>query len=880
MITLRQIANIALAALLVPGLVRPADPATAQPAANPLRLSQVYGGGGNAGADYTHDFIELFNAGDAAIELEGWSVQYAAATGSTWQATALSGSIDPGGYYLIQQAAGGGGTLPLPAPDAAGNIAMAATAGKVALVASTTTLAGACPDDPNLIDFAGYGSTANCFEGSGPTPGPSNTTAALRDNGGCSDTDDNAADFSSGAPTPRNTASPTHSCAPTPGPHVVGTSPADGEAGVGLEAEIDITFSEAVTTSQPWYALECPAGAPIPSAWSGAGATRTIIPSELLPMGTACTMTIWGEQVWNGDAEPMAEDYIFAFTTTACALEPYARINAIQGGGLEAALPGFQTTEGIVTAVFQGSGSLGGFFMQSLPQDEDNDPATSEGIFVHAPSATITSGDHLRLSGTVSDFRSAPTSYGGMYDTTQFSNLTHLEVCDSGLSVTPTPLALPDDTDISGGTYLERFEGMLVSLSQTLTVQQNFFQGRFGQLTLGADGRIFQRHNFSFTPDDPLLFSRMLILDDGLNLQNPAPIPYYPLDGAVRAGDTLSDVAGVIDQGRINSARTDVPDFTPSFPYVYYRLHPTETPEFEQANSRDGTPPAVGGRLLVASFNVLNFFTTLNQPPYPPGSPYDELNAPRGANNALEYERQLSKLLAALGALQADVYGLIEIEAWDGAAAPETLAAALNDHLGNPGLYAALADGIPDPPERDYIQQALIYNTVRVSAVGEALFSSDPIFDRPPLAQRFIENESGEELIVVVNHFKSKGSCPADPLDPNAEQGDGQGCWNLKRLQQAQALLAFIEDVLLMVDGEILVIGDLNAYGAEAPITVFIDGGLSNLVAAHIPAEVRYSYVFDGAAGYLDHALSTARLALQISGAAYWQINADEWGGN
>jgi uncharacterized protein len=488
----------------------------------------------------------------------------------------------------------------------------------------------------------------------------------------------------------------------------------------------------------------------------------------------------------------------------------------------------------------------------------------------------VSTDDHLRLSGTVSDFRSAPTSYGGMYDTTQFSNLTHLEVCDSGLSVTPTPLALPDDADISGGAYLERFEAMLVTLPQTLTVQQNFFQGRFGQLTLGAGGRIFQRHNFNFTLDDPLLFSRMLILDDGLNLQNPSPIPYYPLDGAIRAGDTLNGLTGIIDQGRINSARTDAPDFSASFPYVYYRLHPTDAPQFETENPRSETPPALDGRLTVASFNVLNFFTTLNQTPYPPGSLYDELNQPRGAHNALEYERQLSKLLAALGVLQADVFGLIEIEAWDDAAAPEMLAAALNDFLGNPGLYVALADGIPDPPERDYIQQALLYNTGTVTPLGAALFSSDPIFDRPPLAQRFIENESGEELIVIVNHFKSKGSCPADPEDPNADQGDGQGCWNLKRIQQAQALLAFIEAVLLPLDEDILVIGDLNAYGAEAPITVLIDGGLSNLVAAHIPAEVRYSYIFDGAAGYLDHALSTARLAMQVSGATYWGINADE----
>jgi len=178
-----------------------------------LVISQVYGGGGNSGAVYTHDFIELFNRGQEAVDLSGWSVQYASAAGSSWQVTALAGSVGPGRYYLIRQAPGGGGSQALPAPDASGNIIMSATAGKVALVRQTTPLVGACPPGGVIVDLLGYGSTANCSEGNPRAPMPSNNvTAALRKEGGCADTDDNAADFETGPPSPRNGDTPARPC--------------------------------------------------------------------------------------------------------------------------------------------------------------------------------------------------------------------------------------------------------------------------------------------------------------------------------------------------------------------------------------------------------------------------------------------------------------------------------------------------------------------------------------------------------------------------------------------------------------------------------------------------------------------------------------------
>ncbi|WP_394696377.1 lamin tail domain-containing protein [Pseudoxanthomonas japonensis] len=169
-------------------------------------ISQVYGGGGNSGATLKSDFIELRNNGPTAVDLTGWSVQYTSAAGTTWSGrTPLTGSIPAGGFYLVQQAQGTGGTVDLPAPDAVGTIAMSGTAGKVALSRSTTALTGACPTaDANVVDFVGFGSTATCFEGSAPTGTLSNTTAALRGGDGSIDTDNNGADFAVGAPNPRN----------------------------------------------------------------------------------------------------------------------------------------------------------------------------------------------------------------------------------------------------------------------------------------------------------------------------------------------------------------------------------------------------------------------------------------------------------------------------------------------------------------------------------------------------------------------------------------------------------------------------------------------------------------------------------------------------
>jgi predicted extracellular nuclease len=264
----RRVARAGVAsALIAAGVVAlPSTPAAA--ISTDVVISEVYGGGGNSGADYTHDFIELYNAGATTVDLSSWSVQYASSSGTSWQRTNLSGSIAPGERYLVREAQGNGGSTPLPAPDATGSIAMSAGNGKVALVTSTTTLSGcapSCPTAPSVKDFVGYGS-ANEYEGSGAAPGLSNTTSATRRG---ADTDDNAADFEETSPSPVSTTEGEEP--PPPPPPVEGLEISDiqGAAHLSPYDGDDVAAVPGVVTARTrngfWMQSESPDGDPATS---------------------------------------------------------------------------------------------------------------------------------------------------------------------------------------------------------------------------------------------------------------------------------------------------------------------------------------------------------------------------------------------------------------------------------------------------------------------------------------------------------------------------------------------------------------------------------------------------------------------------------------
>jgi uncharacterized protein len=224
-------------------------------------VGQVFAGGGNTGAPYANDFVELFNRGSASADLTGWTIQYASAASTSWQATPLAGSIAAGGHYLVQLASTAAVGAALPTPDATGTSNLAVSGGKVALVRDATALscgatAGSCAADALVEDLVGYGSSATDYEGSAPAPAPSATTALARAGGGCTDTDDNAADFAAAAPDPRNTSAPASPCSapPPPSNSVSADASVDVDVQPVLSISLDrpsLSFTGAVPGSTP-----------------------------------------------------------------------------------------------------------------------------------------------------------------------------------------------------------------------------------------------------------------------------------------------------------------------------------------------------------------------------------------------------------------------------------------------------------------------------------------------------------------------------------------------------------------------------------------------------------------------------------------------------
>jgi predicted extracellular nuclease len=653
-----------------------------------------------------------------------------------------------------------------------------------------------------------------------------------------------------------------------PAPFVVGVIPLDGTTRIAIDANLVVDFSEDVVVIGDWYTISCATSGNHSATVTGVPDAYTINPDDDFTYGELCTITLENTLIEDVDSQDpydkMAVDYTWSFTTTPCG-NTHTLISDIQGSGTASPMNDDAVIlEGIVVADMQGSDSLNGYFIQSLAVDEDTDPLTSEGVMIYNNTA-VDLGDIVRVAGTVTEYQNL----------TEIGSVTSTFICSSGNPLpSPVVINLPDTAN---DTFtLEPYEGMLVTIPETLTVQQNYFQARYGQVTLGAGGRIAQMNNVSLGGGSLYEYTRMIILDDANSNQNVNPTSYYGVDDFMRAGDTIvGGITGIIDQGSINN------NSGLAFPYNYYRLQPVTVPAFTRTNPRPTSLPDVSGTLKVVGFNTLNYFTTLDMAPYRTTPPYGGSNTPRGADSAVEFIRQQDKLLSALAAMDADVVGLMELESWDAAAAPQALVTALNTYLAGSATYAVVPDpllghfDIMTDGDSDYIQVGLIYKTDTVSLLGDSLSVDDVIFDRSPFAQVFMENATGERFVVVANHFKSKGSCPTDG-SLNEDQGDGQGCWNARRVLQAEALLDFITDTLVPLDPDVMVIGDLNAYGGEDPIQALVDGGLIDQIASHIPIEDRYSFVFDGAAGYLDHFLSTPAMDAQITGADFYHINADE----
>lgn len=865
-------------------------------------ISQVYGGGGNTGAPYTHDFIELFNRGPSTVSLAGWSVQYASATGTgnfganSGQLTELpSISLAPGQYFLIQEASTAAVGSPLPTPDVvdATPISMSGSAGKVALVNTTASLGcngGSTPCSPaqlaQIIDLIGYGG-ANFYEAAA-APTLSNTTSASRAGNGCTDTDNNATDFTAGAPAPRNTATPLSPCPVTPALSINDVSVSEGNSGT---TSFDFTVSLSPAAGAGGVTFDI-ATADNTATVADNDYVANSLTGQTIPAGSSSyTFSV----LVNGDAAEEVDETFFVDVTNVtgatvtdgqgqgtivnddtnfCA-QTYTPTYQIQGSGASAAITGNVTTQGVVVGDFEGSASASGFYLQDLTGDSD--ATTSDGIFVFTGSSNLVNeGDVVRVTGFARE-RFNQTALNGSNSNSAAVTAANIINCGTG-SVEPTDVAMP----FASATEPERYEGMLVRFPQSLVIAEYFNYDRFGEIVLALplDG---EPRPFTGTAlDEPGAAAnartlanslRRITLDDAQSAQNP-PVLRHPngdpfsLANRFRGGDTVQNAVGVL-----------------GFDFSLYRIFPTGPAGYTAENPRPAEPEPVGGAVRVAAMNTLNFFVTAD---YPTGNPLDNKCGPlnnvecRGwdSDQSQEFTRQRDKLLTALSGLNADILGLNELENTTGVEPLDSIVS------GMPG-YAYINTGTIGT---DAIKVGLIYRPAVVTPVGtfKLLTSAvDPRFidtkSRPSLAQTFEVNATGARVTVVVNHLKSKGSDCIDVGDPDL--GDGQGNCSQTRRAAAEALVDWLAtDPTGSGDSDFIIMGDLNSYALEDAIDEVKAGSddiagtaddFTNLIA-QFQGPYAYSYTFDGQAGYLDHALANASLLSQVTGATEWHINSDE----
>jgi predicted extracellular nuclease len=838
-----------LAVTISDGQARTATTSIALVVTAPLQvvISQVYGGGGNSGATYKNDFIELFNRDSTAIDLSGWSVQYAAAAGTTWQRTNLTGlTLQPGQYYLVQEAQGAGGTVDLPPPDASGTIAMSATGGKVALVTNTTTLTGGCPTV--VLDFVGYDG-ATCFEGSGATATLSNTTAALRKSNGCFDTNDNANDFVVGAPSPRNTASPFNVCGV---PSVSSTVPANSESGVAVDTNISLTFSEPVTVSDGWYTISCSASDGHTASVTGGPTTFAIDPTNDFSPNETCTVTVHAANVTDEDANAMAADYVFSFTTEAAPTP----IHDIQGAGHVSPFNGQNvTTLGTVTAK-----RSNGFWMQD--PNPDADPATSEGVFVFTSSQpTVNVGDAVKVHAVVQEFRP-----GGSTS----ANLTTTELAGSpNITVLSAGNALPAAAIVGTGGRIP--PGQVIEDDATGNVETS---GTFDPANDGLDfwesleGMRIQLNNPVAVGPTNAFGETQVIGDDGANASlrtYRGGILLRPDDGnpeRVVADDLLTSLPSMNVGDHYDGPLVGVLDY--SFGNFFLEvtnsvgaIHDGVTPETTDA--------PVPGQIAAATFNFENLDPTdpqskfdrlagilvdnLKAPDIVSGEEVQDDNGPTD-NGVVGSDATLDQLVSAIQAAGGPHYEyryINPVNDQDGGEPGGNIRQVFLFRTDRGLQFVDRPGGdstTPDAVVGSGAGTQLLFSPGRIDPGNTAWNSS-----RKPLAGEFTFN--GHRLFVIANHFNSKGG--DQPLEGRF-QPPTRGS-EVQRHQQAQIVHDFVASIEAAdSNANVVVDGDLNDFEFSDTVQILENGVLTDLMDT-LPQNQRYSYVFEGNSQTLDHIL-------------------------
>ena len=880
-------------------------------------ISQLYGGAGCGTANcstYKNDYIELFNRGTAAVSLNGLSVQYGSATGtsvtnSTSGVTPLPNvSLQPGQYFLISEsgAASANGVTALPTPDVAGgSINMAAGAGKVFLVNGTTaiTLDGTtgCPTTPaNVIDFVGYGTTANCFEGAGRAPAPSTTTADFRAANGCTETDNNNTDFATAAPSPRNSTTTLNPCGGAPGApslSVTDVTQAEGNSGtttftftVNLSAPAPSTVSFDIATADGTaqddnpatedndYVAKSETGRTIAAGASSATFTVSVNgdtatePNETFFVNVT---NVTGGGVTVGDAQGLGTITNDDITTTA--------IYAIQGSNMSSPINGATvTTTGIVTGRRSLGATNNGFYIQDPAGDGNVNTSDAILVFTGSTVPTVNVGDSVQVTGTVTEFESSTTDEPDGVSPPDPKTATELvgpftiNVLSSG-NVLPAALSssIFDPAALSRGAELEKYEYMRVSVA-SLTVCEP--TNNFGEFWGVVTGRPRPFREPGIERGDPVP-----VADNGPYANSTPPnVPVW--DGNFER-IMVDSGAGLVASGSTRRAQVQVTTGTIvtgiegplDYAFDNYRivLDYNITPGTSGGvTAAVPVPTPNAGEFTIASANLENF-----------------------TNNAT----RLNKASLAIRNVMRtpDIIGLIEIL---DQATLTALANKVNADAASPSTvnYQAFLSETAATQDIGYL-----VNTARVTLVGTptAQFvgkqftyagETDDLHDRPPfILTADVPQSSGTgtfRVTIILNHTKSL--IAVDSPRPRGAGGTEGGRNREKRRLQAEDIADLIQ---ARQNENLVVMGDFNAFdfndglgdvigtikGTPAPPEQVVEPSADRWTYQlfnslyRLPADQQYSLLFEGNAQALDHILLNENMRVRQTRFAYGRYNAD-----
>ncbi len=536
-------------------------------------------------------------------------------------------------------------------------------------------------------------------------------------------------------------------------------------------------------------------------------------------------------------------------------------ISRIQGNAEKSPLVNeTHTIEAVVVGVFQGNDELNGFFVQEETEHQDNDPLSSEGLFVYHQKTKLKPGQIVRLRGKVQE----------RFGQTQLSKVEQVLLCNTNTELLSKPLDI--ELPFANDAALEALEGMLVRIKGELIVTDNRDLGRFGQFVVSHKRRLFSATQKVSPGDKAKEYKKFnslnqLIIDDGNTDSHPNKI-VYPAPGlsalnTLRIGQKVGAMVGVL-----------------SFAYGHYRVYPINLIDFKgqgfkHKSKRPSSPkPNKPQQVRVAAFNVNNYFNGDGQGGGFPTS--------RGADSYIEFKRQSMKLGRALAGLDASIVGIAELEndGYEEGSAIASLVSAANTYAKHKYTYVVASR---TKLGTDAITVGLLYQASVVTPIGDPFTTPEPPFNelgRPPLAQMFSVLGSKMQITVVMNHFKSKNCKGA--TDSNKDQGDGQACFNAFRTTQAKTLSNWITRIA--PSPSVIILGDLNSYAQEDPIKVLLGAGYDFAYQDQKPLinqaqannQDYYSFVYQGQAGVLDYVFYHRSLKPYVRMLKYWHINADE----